>query len=193
MINCPGSLITDVIRLAEKRTLQVRPIIQFLRRLACFGLFLPVVLLASCRSDLTQTTTEKIPRSFPPNLDSETISLDNPDWKTWVHLYYDERKIHLIQIIAVNQTDLTTEVHGHSIASLVYTNGDKVICPLRPDGTPLPPSDETVVTETRDDNWTETTILLTQNQWKTFLATDPTRCSVEILKELAKAGPEIAE
>ena len=169
----------------------VNAIFHFTRCPMLCGILITAVLLVGCQNKSNSTTNRL--KQFPPNLETETASLTNTNLKSRVQLYFDTNKIHLIQIETWSRDKLGTQIHGNSIASIVTKNGDTVIAPLRPDGTRLRPSHETVVTEAMGDKWDESTIHLTRSQWQRYLDGNPQNCSIKSLKAFTKANPENAE
>ena len=156
-------------------------------------MLLIVAFIAGCQNHSTPAVEPDLTEQFPPNLISERNSFTNDTWKFYVTLYFDNSRIHLIQIETVSKSKLSKQLHGHSIASIVYENGDTVLFPLRPDGTVLKPSNQTVVTENRDGKWSEATIDFTWKQWESFLETNPQECSLESLKLFAESEASNAE
>ena len=152
-----------------------------------------VAFIAGCQNHSTPAVEIDHTEQFPPNLISESASFTNDTWQSYVSLYFDNSKIHLIQIETVSKSKLSKQLHGHSIASIVYRNGDRVLAPLRPDGTMLKPSKQTVITENRDGKWSEATIDFTRKHWESFLETNPQDCSLESLKLFVKSEASSAE
>lgn len=163
------------------------------RAVSTVCMLLIVAFIAGCQNHSRPAVEIDHTEQFPPNLINESASFTNDTRKSYVSLYFDKSKIHLIQIETVSKSQLSKQLHGHSIASIIYRNGDSVLAPLRPDGTVLKPSKQTVVTENRDGKWSEATIDVTRKQWESFLETNPQDCSLESLKLFVKSEASSTE